>query len=174
MRYVAGLMVLLMLLAAPVFAADADNVKALRKELRQVSKQIKVAMRKAAKDENVRGLKKQMRKTKKAYEAVLKTASQDTPEIQEIDKKIAELKKQRKELINKSEGVAVPKTAYDDALGAYNKAVNEAAGVDLAELQKKRGELQTKMKTRREERKKARGAKKGKKKAAEQPDEDGE
>ena len=168
MRYLAGMMILLMLLSAPVFAANADD-KAARKELRELNQQIKAAMQKVKTDENVRGLKKQMRTTKAAYAAACKNASENSPGLQEIDKKIADLKKQRDDLINKDEAVAAPKTAYDDALGAYIKAVNELAGVDIAELKKKRNELRQKMTPRP---KKDRAGKKPKKNIEKQPAEE--
>ncbi len=156
MRTVLAGMILSMLLAAPVFAAE--NAQTLRKEFGEVNKQIRAAMRKASKDENVRELRKALRKEKRAFGK----ACGAVPEVQEIDKKLAELKKQRGDLIEKNEDLAEPRTAYKDALGAYDKAVDELTG--LGELRKKQAELRQKMQALREQRRK-----KAKKKADEQP-----
>lgn len=145
MRHAVVGLILLLCLAAPLFAGE--DVKELRAELRKLDGQFRAAQYKARNNENIRELNKAVGE---AYKA-LKKAESEIAEIKEVDDKLKDIDKQRRTLMKQrvelskkhAEALSEPRKAIADARAAVTKGISELPG--MQELSAKRTELQQKL-----------------------------
>jgi len=147
MRHSVWIVVLMVLaMAVPVLAGE--DVKALRKEMADLTRKIRTAERKAWSNEDVKALRKA---ATDAQKELMKAAS-EIAEIKEVDQKLGELRKQQGELMKQrnelmkknAEVLAEPKKKVAEAHAAVKKAISELP--EMKPLIEKQTELKAKLK----------------------------